>query len=85
MSLSEQFCSRLESSPATDLGTVLSDLCLDHEFNNITYYSSAIPTGEDDETVLITTYPQAWVTHYFEREYEVIDLNRAGFAGGSNS
>ncbi len=73
MPLSEKFCATLESNPTADLAVVLRDICVGHNFTNITYYSPSIPTGEEDEVVLITTYPEAWVSHYFEREYEVVD------------
>ncbi len=73
LSMSEQFCSSLESNPDAELANALADLCLEHGFSNITYYSSTIPTEEGEEEVLITTYPNAWVLHYFAMQYEVVD------------
>lgn len=73
MSLSEKFCSHVETNPKEDLAQVFQRLCSDLGFDNITYYSEAVPRGDETDAVLITTYPKAWIDRYFEEEYEAID------------
>ncbi len=73
MSLSEDFSSRVKSTPELDLETTFNDLCTLYGLKNITYFSTSIPYTNGDEHTLITTYSQTWVKHYLNFKYQEID------------
>ena len=51
---------------------VMDEFCQRFGFDFLTYFALDAPMFESG-TLLITTYPENWKTHYFEHQYEKID------------
>lgn len=72
-SMSSYFVDLIVQNPALDLGKSLFKICSKFNFVNATYFGTGIlglPLGEH---ILLTTYPKAWINHYFEQGYEHLD------------
>lgn len=73
ISLSNFFISMIEQNPDSDLEWVLSKVCSKFSLINATYFGTGIPGLQLGEHILLTTYPKAWINHYFDQSYEHLD------------
>lgn len=74
--ISEFFIDALQTNlvaTSEDLKPLLRAICSRFELSHVTYFGRSIPNGTGFGTVLLTTYPDDWVTHYFENRYQEID------------
>lgn len=74
--ISEFFVDAMQANPvATEDGLklVLRAICSRFGLSHVTYFGRSIPTRSGFGTVLLTTYPDEWVSRYFEKKYQEID------------
>jgi DNA-binding CsgD family transcriptional regulator len=63
----------IQSSKNSDLVYGLTEMCNFFGWSNATFFGSGITRNKPNDNVVITTYPNDWISRYSDKNYKYID------------